>query len=751
MNKKTTKNIPLPTKAEISNYIAEETDGTTKRDIARAFKIKGPDRRYLKAVLKELEQEGRVTLDFDKKYRPADRLPAVLVVEIAGVDPLGDLIARPVDWNDEGAPPRILITPLKNRRSPGIGDRALARLRPGEDDEGPYYNAQIIRILEGAPQTVLGIYRGGAKGGRLIPTDRRVKREFLIPKGEERNARDGDLILAEVLPGSNKRPMGLKPAKITENLGSMDEPRAISLIAIHHHGIPHKFPQGVLREAEIIQPAGEKGRRDLRDMPFVTIDPADARDHDDAILAVPDNNPENSGGWRLWVAIADVSFYVRPGSKLDGEAEMRGNSCYFPDRVVPMLPERLSTDLCSLRAGEDRPVMVAEMVIDSGGNKLSHEFYRATIQSRAPLNYKEVQQAIDGNPSERAAPYRDTVILPLHRAWKSLMTARKSRSPLDIDVPERKVVLTDAGKVEKVERKPRYDAHRIVEEFMILANIATAEALEKKRLPCMYRVHEEPGEEKIDELRNFLKDIGFKLPKGERMRPELLNRVLEKADGTEYDQLVNDVMLRSQTQAYYSPHNQGHFGLNLARYAHFTSPIRRYADVLVHRALVRAYNLGKGGLEDTEIERFERIAEDISATERRAMAAERESTDRYLAAFLSDHVGEVFRGRISGVTRFGIFVSVEPSGADGIIPLSSLSSDFYELDAKNHRLKGRRTGKIYRLADPVDVRLKEADHITGSLRFEILGEEKGGNRRKRHHRNRGGKKGKKGRDGHKRA
>ncbi len=713
-------------------FIEEAQGRISKREIARAFHIKGNNRSLLNDMLRELRAEGAIARDPGQTLRPAGRLPPVGVIEITGTDEHGDLKAIPQNWrpgkSGEDAPPRIILVPTKQRRLPalGKGDRVLARLSEGRDEDGTWYAATIIRVLEAAPSNILGIYHGGAAkdggGGRISPTDKKQRKEFAVDRGDEASAQHGELVLAEIIGGRPRRSdHGLQRARVTERLGDMSEPRSVSLIAIHHHGIPTDFPPAVIAEAESAKAPSPKGRTDLRRVPLITIDPADARDHDDAIFAQPDDDPGNKGGWQIMVAIADVAHFVTPGSALDREALTRGNSCYFPDRVVPMLPEALSNDLCSLKVGKDRAALVAHMWLDKDGALKRHKFERALIRSAASLTYQEAQAAIDGQAGEKAAPLLETVLKPLYGAFAALMRARDARQPLDLNLPERRIVLGDDGHVESIDRRERLDAHRVVEEFMITANVAAAETLERKRIPCMYRVHEEPGAEKLESLREFLATLDLRLAKAQVMRPALLNNILRKAADTPYAELVNDVMLRSQTQAYYAPENRGHFGLALTRYAHFTSPIRRYADLIVHRGLISTLGgKGKDGLGEIDAGRLTNVGEEISKTERRAMAAERESVDRYLAAFLSDQVGDIFSGKISGVARFGLFVSIEPSGADGIIPVSTLYDDFYDYDEHHHRLVGRRRRRVYRLGDRVEVRLAQADPYTGGLKLELL-------------------------------
>ncbi|MDE2008378.1 MAG: ribonuclease R, partial [Rhodospirillales bacterium] len=532
------------------------------------------------------------------------------------------------------------------------------------------------------------------------------------PAGEAGGAEPGEIVLAEPLPHGR---LGLKPARVIERLGRMGDARSVSLIAIATHDIPHVFPPEAEAEADAARVAPLARREDLRAVPLVTIDGADARDFDDAVFAEPD--PDHPGGFRLLVAIADVAHYVRPGSALDRTARERGNSVYFPDRVVPMLPEALSNGWCSLRPQEDRGCLFAELRIDATGRKTAHRFGRGLMRSAARLTYEQVQQAQDG---VTRLDLPSGLLDHLYAAFRALLAARIARGTLDLDLPERQVILHPNGRVADVRARPRLDSHRLIEEFMVLANVAAAEELGRHRAPCLYRIHAPPSAEKLEELRSFLHGIGISLPPGDQVHPRDLDRVLRQVAGTDESLLVNEVVLRSQSQAAYSPDNIGHFGLALSAYAHFTSPIRRYADLLVHRALVRALRLGPDGLEPDAGAGFEDTGAHITATERRAQAAERDAIDRYLAAFMADRVGQSFAARVSGVTRFGLFVTVGENGASGIVPRSALPDDLWHHDAREQSLSGRRTRLVFRLGQAVEARLAEANPATGSLLFHLM-------------------------------
>ncbi len=707
---------PLPSKTEILAWIAEHPGESAKRDIARAFGIKGAARIELKRVLKELEAEGALERR-RKTYRDADKLPPVTVLVILAADGNGDQFARAVEWQGEGPEPRILFTPREADAPVATGDRILAKLVEVRADDHQY-EARLIRKIGTNPIRIVGIFRKGAEGGRIVPVDKGADKEWLVAPDMTHGAKDGELVEAE-LAGPKGR-MGLPRARVTERLGDPSAPRAVSLIAIHQHGIPDHFPDAVVAEADAMTAAGLGTREDLRSLPFLTIDPADARDRDDAVHAHADDDPANPDGHIVWVAIADVAHYVTPQSALDREARTRGNSTYFPDRVVPMLPDRLSGDLCSLHENVDRAVIAVRMKLDARGNKLSHRFTRGLIRSQGALAYEEVQAARDGTTNDRTAPLLGTVIAPLYAAYQACLTARDARQPLDLDLPERRIELTDDGRVKSVAFKDRLDAHRLIEEFMILANVAAAEELIRLRRPLLYRVHEEPSPEKLDALREVAEASGFTLARGQVLKTSALNRLLGQSQGTEFDELMNVTMLRSMTQAYYHPQNFGHFGLALKNYAHFTSPIRRYSDLIVHRALILGHGWGADGLSPQDIEMLEETAKQISDCERRSMAAERDTTDRYLAAYLADRVGTELAGRVSGVAKFGLFVKLDETGADGLIPVRTLGREYFVHDSDAQTLMGADSGLTIGLGQRVTVRLAEAVPVTGGIALELV-------------------------------
>ena len=712
--KKTRKHNSLPSRKDLINFLNDSEGASARRDIARAFGVKGAARAELRALLKEMEADGAINLKGGKRVSVAGRLPPVTPIDIVSVTHDGDLECEPVGWKDEADPPLIRIDEkraMKFKPAVGVGDRVLARLK--HDGDGAY-SAEIMKQIGKGAHRFLAVFRKGR--GRTIaePVERRVRGNFIIERGDDVGAKDGDLVWVET---KNARGYNDRKARVRKIEGHIDDRDAFSTIALASHGIPTEFPAAVIKEAEKAQlpPLGE--RVDLRETPLFTIDPADAKDHDDACFAEPDPDPDNPGGHRVIVAIADVSFFVRPGSELDKEALRRANSVYLPDRVVPMLPERLSNDLCSLRENEDRPCLAVEMIIDSGGNKKRHRFMRAMMRSAAKLSYEDGQAISEGAP---AAPEIQKAVSNLFGAFRARWTERTKRAPLDLDLPERKVILNKKGVVEDVVKRERFDAHRVIEEFMILANVAAAETLERARLPLIYRVHDQPDEDDLEGVRDYLDRLDYRLTKGGSIRPANFNQILKIAEARDEKEMISQIVLRAQRQAIYDVDNAGHFGLNLARYAHFTSPIRRYADLTVHRALVTAAKLGPGGQTKKEADNLDDIAEQISDLERRAIAAEREATDRYLTEYLASRVGAEFDARIRGVTKFGLFAMLETTGADGFIPMRHIGRERFRFEDQNHRLVGETTGGVYGLGQHVRVKLEEAIPLTGSMRFQML-------------------------------
>ena len=709
----------LPTEAQVLDFIQSSPAIVGKREISRHFDVKGADKIGLKALLKRMEEKGLLAKRA-RKLIDRSSLPPVTVLEVIGTDKDGEAYAEPVEWDERqaGKPPHVVIEGAE--KAPRKGDRVLAKIQPSKD--GRYkFRGRVIKLLSDRSNKVLGVFRVQVGfGARIIPVDKKARHELQVKKGDENGAVDGELVEAEIV---KDRGHGLPMARVRERLGNMNDQRNISLIAINHHGIPNDFPARVLEESEKLKPFSREGRTDLRQVPLLTIDPRDARDHDDAVWGEID---ETTGGANIIVAIADVAAYVRSGTALDREARIRGNSVYFPDRVVPMLPERISNDLCSLREKEERPALACFMSFDKSGRKTKHRFERVIMRSSAKLSYEEAQAAIDGQANDKTETLLNGVLKPLWAAYGVLLKGRNAREPLELDLPERKLVLDAHGLIERVVTPLRLDAHKLVEEFMIQANVAAAEELENRKTPLIFRVHDQPSEEKVRALAEFLRTVNMALPLGQIMRPKHFNKLLKEVEGKDYQHVVNEVVLRTQAQAIYSPENKGHFGLSLRRYAHFTSPIRRYADLIVHRALVTSLGFGADGLSADDIARLPETAEMISDAERRAMAAERETIDRLIAAFLSKHTGATFRGRIGGVVSAGLFVKLDDNGADGFVPVTTLGREYFVYDKARHALIGERSGDTYQMGDRLEVKLIEATPVSGGMRFEVVSEGKEG-------------------------
>jgi len=708
----------LPDEATLLAFL-HDAGAAEKGDIARHFGLKGEDLRSLREMIRELEAAGKLGKRGRKGFSEAGALPPVGVADVIEKDIDGELYVRLVEASADA--PKALLIPDKGKPgpAPGLGDRVLARFEHGPNG----WEARLIKKLDTASSRILGVIRKSARETRVEPVDRRSKDVLIVPAVQATDLRDGDLVLAAIEKGDQR--YGPKRGKILETIGREDDPRAASLIAIHTHGVPMGFSEAVEQEAENQDLPTLKGRDDLRDIPFVTIDPADARDHDDAVYAQRDDDPRNEGGWIVWVAIADVAAYVRPNTSLDREARAKGNSTYFPDRVEPMLPERLSNGLCSLKQGENRATLAVRMVFDRDGRKLAHRFHRGLMRSHAKLSYEQAQAAIDGvenggGTDDTTGPIMDAILYPLWNAYRTMLKGRLKRAPLQIDSAERRIRMSPDGGIASIEKRVSLEAHRLIEEMMVQANVCAAETLEAKKTPLIFRVHDTPSQEKVFNLADFLSTIGKPWNKGEAPTTKRFNKLLDETRDGPHAEVVNEVVLRSQMQAIYSPDNVGHFGLNLDRYAHFTSPIRRYSDLIVHRGLIRALNLGPDGLTDREIAELAAIADQVTQTERRSMAAERDAMDRYIAAFLQDRVGATFTGRITGVTRFGLFVRLDETGADGLVPVSSLGNEYFTHDDRAHALVGERSGQRYTLGRMVEVKLKEATPITGGLLFEML-------------------------------
>ncbi|WP_082735625.1 ribonuclease R [Polycladidibacter stylochi] len=711
----------MPSREDILAFINQHPEKAGKREIARHFKIAGAARIELKRIIKDLTADGHIEKKQKKLLRPG-ALPPVFVASIKERDAQGDLIAFPLNWDGAaGSEPRLLVLQDKRGASmhkAGVGDRVLVKLSSTDPQGAAKHCVRIMRKLERAPADLLGVLSIDpvSKQARLLPVDRKQNELDVDPRYLE-DAQDGDLVTVEVVTkGRHRYPR----AHVKKRIGAMGSEKAVTEIALHAHNIPREFPDQVIAEAESAKPFTMDQREDWRDMPLITIDPADAKDHDDAVYAQADTAEDNPDGTIVYVAIADVAAYVHPSSAMDREAQKRGNSVYFPDRVVPMLPEAISNNLCSLREKEDRPALAVAMKFSAEGKKLSHSFHRIVMRSAAKLSYQQAQKAIEGVLDEKTEMLLEPVLKPLWQAYDILKKGRDKRAPLELDIAERKLKLKQDGTVDHVFVPERLDAHKLIEECMIQANVCAAEQLEAKKAPVLYRVHDASTPEKLASLRDFLSTLSIKVPTAGGLRASNFNHILAKVEGTPSAQLVNEVVLRSQAQAEYTPQNIGHFGLNLRRYAHFTSPIRRYADLLIHRSLIRALGFGRDGLPESFEDKLDAIGGEISAAERRAMLAERETIDRLIAQWLCDKLGATFNGRVAGVTKAGLFVRLNESGADGFVPASTIGVDYYEYVETAHALVARQSGETFQLGDQVEVKLVEAAPFAGALRFEML-------------------------------
>jgi len=715
----------LPSRKQILDFIATSDQPAGKREIAKAFGIRGDAKIALKRLLNDMADEGLIESGRARAFNKAGGVPRVTVLRIVEADDSGSVYGQPEQWEADVPPPKLRIIEKDRRGALGIGDRVLART----EERGERFVAHPLKKLAKKQELVLGVLRQEGTRFWLTPVEKKERRE--LPVGDVGDGEAGDLVLCEV---SGRGPR--VTARVDAVLGDPFAPKSFSLIAIHKYELPHAFSDSAIEEAKRVAklPLGE--REDLTHLPIVAIDPADARDHDDAIWAERDEDEGNKGGWKAIVAIADVSYYVRPDSVLDKAARSRGNSVYFPDRVVPMLPEELSADICSLKEGADRAALACHLTIATDGTVKSWRFTRAKIRVAANIAYEDAQAAIDASQEERVdvsspvcwmpeveGPVRkelvEKALKPLWACWRALFAARNKREPLELDLPERQVVLEEKGRIESVAPRERLDAHKLVEDFMIAANVAAARALEAKKAPIMYRVHEPPSREKLEALKDYLETFGIEFTLGQVIKPATFNRILERVGESDSRPEIMEQLLRTQMQARYAPDRLGHFGLALATYAHFTSPIRRYADLLVHRALVSAYRLGDGGLPPADAEKFEEIGEQISRLERRAMEAERETVDRYVAAYLSDQRGQVVMCRITGVQPFGFFATVVDFGGDGLVPISTIGDEYFRYDQKAQQLVGEETGTAYRQGQKLKLRIAEADPVSGSLRFEM--------------------------------
>ncbi|MGY0503989.1 ribonuclease R [Luteimonas sp. e5] len=698
--------------------LLDAADGPIQGDVlAEQLGLDSPERREaLDRRLTAMVRDGQLRQNRRGGYVPTARGNLVPGTVIANPEGFGFL--RPDAGGDD------LFLPPAQMRKAMHGDRVLVHVT-GADRRGRQ-EAAIVDVLERRVSRLVGRYEEEAGVGFVIPDDARMQRNLIIPQAERAEARPGQLVVAEITqPQDDRRPpMG----RIVTVLGEKLTPSLVVETAIHGHDIPHEFPQAVLDEAARVplevQPAEHRGRVDLRDLPLLTIDGEDAKDFDDAVYC-----ERRRGGWRLLVAIADVSHYVRPGSPLDEEAEHRATSVYFPGYVVPMLPETLSNGICSLNPEVDRLCLVCEMQMNNRGETVSSEFYPALMRSHARLTYTQVWNAVgDGVTDEDRlqAEARIGDCLPqvrhLHQLYQQMAKAREARGAIDFESSEVRFVLDNRGEVVQAGMLPRNDAHKLIEECMIAANVEAARYLLGKRIPAPFRIHERPPEQKYADLQEFLKEFQLSMPPWQEVQPRdfmaLIRKVRERADAT----LIESVLLRSQSLAVYSPGNIGHFGLALDSYAHFTSPIRRYPDLLVHRAI--KHGLAGGDADDFRYNAREMDTLSLQCSERarRADEAEREVDERYRAAWMEQHVGGEFDGVISGVTSFGLFVELDESKVNGLVHVTQLPHDYYHFDAIRKTLTGERRGREFRLGDRVRIVVLKASLEDRKIDFRLAEE-----------------------------
>ena len=709
--------MALPDDATLIDYINSCPHPPRPRDVARAFNLEADLRPTLRRRLRDLAQTGQLDTPHQRSAKQAGTLAEIIVLKILGFDDDGNGQARPV--HADAADINICVR-LSHRegRAPAIGQHILARL----SKIGPnHYEARIIRVLDRQPKKIFGIAVATSKTSRdrnssgkqfTLQPSTRGKRDhlnLLVPAGLD--IKDGDLVEAEI---KSSRGSFSKSARVIANLGNSTQSGAFSALAIAEFNIKHEFPDAAIRETDSLRTPPNKGRRDLRQTPFVTIDGADARDFDDAVYA----ELTDDGGWHLMVAIADVSHYVRSGSALDLEAQLRGNSVYLPDRVVPMLPEALSNDLCSLRPHEDRAAMVADIIIDKDGKRQTFAINRALIKSHARLTYEQVQAVYDGTLDETDCLVPHGALHSLFGAWQALTIDRTERAPLALNLKERRVIMSGDNTPVRIEQKSQNEAQRLIEDFMIAANVAAADRLIAAKSLCVFRVHDTPDPKKAASLTKLAEAVGAHFTTGQVLRPSHFNQILQAADGTADMITINEAVLRSQAKAFYSVDNIGHFGLSLRNYAHFTSPIRRYSDLLVHRALndvATKSGQPKDGLCGILPDQLGEICKHISETEANAAAAERRTIDRFAAALFETRLGETVDGVIVAITNFGAFVRIDDGAADGLLPISALPYDFYDYHESTESLEGRNTGCVFAAGHELKVKITEVTAVSGGI------------------------------------
>lgn len=697
---------PIPSENELIDFLTDEGKPLKADAILKAFELKGQRMRSLLLdKLNAMVRAGQILENRRGEFCLTAKLDLVTGTVSGHRDGFGFVV------RDDGEPDDIYLS-AREMRSLFDGDRVAVRI-VGLDRRGRA-EGKLVDVLDRGTRQVAGQFIRERGIGLVIPDNAKISHRILIPKDEWGNAKPGEMVVVEILdyPTHVEQSTG----RIVEVIGAPGDKGIATDIAIQSHAIPYKWPKSVLNEIEKfgdeVPPGAKQDRTDLRDVDLVTIDGADARDFDDAVYCQRFEN-----GWRLLVAIADVSHYVEVGSELDKEATRRSTSVYFPDRVVPMLPEILSNGLCSLNPKVDRLCMVCEMQIDAEGQITGATFFEGVMRSKARLTYSQVNELLTGESKTSVPTALHDPIRELHSLYKALATARGRRGAIEIDLPQTKFKLNESGEIDRIEVVPRNDAHRLIEECMIAANVQAATFLKRHRIPGLYRVHARPDPDRFDELRLFLVSLGLKVAHSDHVQPRDFTKIIRQTADRPDATAIMMTMLRSLTHAEYSPANIGHFGLALDSYAHFTSPIRRYPDLLVHRAIRHIVQGRKPGRFDYSGRDMERLGTITSAHEKRAEEATRDVEAWLKCQYMEQHLGDEFDGVITGVTNFGVFVQITSLLTDGLVHVTSLSNDYYHYDAGTQSLVGERTGKTFRLGDAMRVKVQRVDMDTRRIDF----------------------------------
>lgn len=694
----------FPTKEEVSEYLRTLTTSVTKRELAKAFNISGDQRIAFKQLLTELQSDGvwkkktrAQKINETKAQRTLEgldgRKTAVIPFKVLAVS---HNVVKAVPLDLSSFTGSIVVAGSPNLRK---DQRFLGRVRKTKKNT---FEVTVVTVFKDSPgYTAMGVFYMDKNGGKVYPTSKKQTKIYKISAKDKGAAKDGDIVTLSVTQQSGQ---------IEKILGNVHEPKGLSLLSILAMDLPTEFSDEAIKIAQKGKIPNLGDREDLRKYPLVTIDGADARDFDDAVFAEPTED-----GWHAIVAIADVAHYVPFNSALDREAYERGNSVYFPDRVLPMLPEALSNELCSLKPNVDRACIAVHIWLNKTGHVTRYKFVRGLMKSQERFTYEDVQAIHNGRKDHGLKPHVET----LYDVFQKLKKQRDDRGSLEIDMPENRIIFAENGDIDRIERRERLDSHRVIEELMILANVCAAKALGGENAPCLYRTHGEPSTERVETLVNFLLHVKILAKKQALSSPQDFNKILNAVAGTGQQMMISEMVLRAQKQAIYSPKNDGHFGLGLSHYAHFTSPIRRYSDLIVHRSLIQLLGLGKDGINEKQVEHLGDIAQHITAREKLAVDAEREVMHRYLSLYMLEHEKLNYVARISSVQSFGFFISIDETGVDGLVPMSALTEDFFVHNESQMCLQGRKTGLTYKIGDQVQVLVDEIDVLTGQISFKL--------------------------------